>query len=108
MSCSLTKMFSKTVFLGVVVLVAASSGISAFASTSSGIDTPTGATVLPFAVEGVEGMDLVIQNSPNGPVYLGIGSSSPKAPLDVSGGMRAGGSTVVAGDACLPEGMRWL
>jgi hypothetical protein len=178
MSCRLTLIFSKGVLRAVLILVAASLSTSAFASTNSGIDTPTGVTTLPLAVQGVEGMDLVAQ--PDGAVYVGIGVTSPsslltlggttsaaptidfylgtgyggdaariltnatsnawnasyldfqthatngaaftddmvikaglvgvgttapQAPLDVIGGMRASGTTVIAGGACSPEGM---
>ena len=105
MSGHLTRMFCKIVLLAVLVLIAASLSASTFASTNSGIDTPTGVSSLPFAVEGVEGMILWNPNPPSGPVYVGIGTTAPQAPLDVNGGMRGGGSGIVAGDACSPEGM---
>ena len=86
MSCSLTKRFLKTAFLSMSVLIGAIPGISAFASTNSGIDTPTGVTTLPFAVEGVEGMVLYNSNPPNGPVNVGIGVTSPAGTLHVHAG----------------------
>lgn len=55
--------------------------LPAFATTS-GIDTPTGVTSLPLAVEGVEGMNLVAQSA-SGPVYVGIGITSPTTPLQI-------------------------
>jgi hypothetical protein len=52
-------------------------------AANSGIDTPTGVTTLPFGVEGVVGMTLMTQNPTIGPVYVGIGSTSPQFPLVV-------------------------
>jgi hypothetical protein len=55
-------------------------------------------------------MDLVAQ--PGGSVYVGVGTTNPEAALDVSGAVRATGSTVVSGTAyatvatnpCTPPG----
>jgi hypothetical protein len=55
----------------------------AHASTNSGIDTPSGESTLPFAVEGVQGMTLVTQSPTTGPVYVGIGTANPAEPLDI-------------------------
>jgi hypothetical protein len=99
----LTQMLSRKVFLAALFLIAAPVSVPAFASTNSGIDTQTGVTALPFAVQGVEGMDLVAQ--PSGSVYLGIGTAIPEAPLDVAGGIRGSGNSVVFGGHCSPEGM---
>jgi hypothetical protein len=49
--------------------------ISAYAATS-GLDTPTGVSDLPFSVQGAQMMDL------NG-TGLGIGTASPLGPLTV-------------------------
>ena len=84
MSCRLTRIFSKCVLRAVLILITASLSTSAFASTNSGIDTPTGVTTLPLAVQGVEGVDLVAQ--PDGAVYVGIGTTSPSQLLEVKGG----------------------
>lgn len=80
------------------VLVVALSG-AAQASTNSGIDTPTGVTSLPFAIEGNEVMDMTASG-------LGIGSATPQAALDVNGGAHfgPGSSPAVATDACSSEG----
>jgi hypothetical protein len=82
-------------FVAIVVLMFFSEifSFSAFASTNSGIDTPTGVTTLPLGVQGVEGMDLVAQ--PSGAVYVGVGSTTPTVSLDVGGGLRPGSSTAV-------------
>jgi hypothetical protein len=77
-SCSLAKMFSKTALLAVSVLLIP--GISAFASTSSGIDTPSGVTNLPLAVEGLQIMTLTNTNDVGN---VGIGTTSPQGFLDV-------------------------
>jgi hypothetical protein len=77
MSGHLTRMVCKIVLLAVLVLIAVSPGASTFASTNSGIDTPTGVTSLPLAVEGVEGMVLYNSSPPNGPVNVGIGTTAP-------------------------------
>ncbi len=77
---------------------------SAYASTSSGIDTPQGVTSLPLAIEGQQGMELSKQS--NEDIYVSVGTTSaPVAPLDVNGGMRGSNSSIVAGGACSPEGM---
>lgn len=49
---------------------------------SSGLDTPTGITSLPFSIQGSEIMDLT-QNG------LGIGTTNPSVSLDVLGEVRA-------------------
>jgi hypothetical protein len=74
------------------VLLALCAGIpgTALSATNSGIDTPTGVTTLPLAVQGVEAMDLVTQAS--GSIYVGVGTSSPQSALDVNGDVRMGDS----------------
>lgn len=86
----------------VVLFVACPVSVKA---ANSGLDTPTGAPSLPFSVEGVEAMRLVTQNPGLGPVYLGVGLQTPQAPLDVNGGIRGSGASVIVGDSCSPEGM---
>jgi hypothetical protein len=75
-------MFSKTALLAVSVLIGAIPGISAFASTSSGIDTPSGVANLPLAVEGLQIMTLTNTNDVGN---VGIGLTNPGYTLDVSG-----------------------
>jgi hypothetical protein len=59
----------------------------AYAATNSGLDTPSGESTLPFAVEGVQGMTLVTQSPTTGPVYVGIGTADPHALLNVRDGV---------------------
>jgi hypothetical protein len=75
-----------------VVAFAASFAICESGSSqaaTNGIDTPSGVTILPIAVEGMESMDLVAQSA-TGPVYVGIGITNPSYNLVVSNAVHEG------------------
>jgi hypothetical protein len=93
-SCQLTQMFSQKSLLAALSLLLAASGIPVMATTNAGIDTPSGVTSLPIAVEGMVGITLLDSNPPNGPVHVGIGTTVPASALHVYSTASAGGITV--------------
>jgi hypothetical protein len=107
-------MISKIVLLAGLVLIGAFLSTYALASTNNGIDTPTGVTTLPLAVEGNSVINLTDQPSTGatvngtltttGNVGIGVAPSSA-APLDVGGGILGSSSSVKVGSSCSPEGM---
>lgn len=78
--------------------------------TTYGYDTPMGILDVPFAIQGIQVMDLsasglaITSGGLTTSGQVGVGTTTPAATLDVAGDMRATASGQTLGAACLHEG----